>query len=180
MGTFVIYFILSHLLNSKLKLDFIPSHSFLTIISQKKNKDTDNYLTKNSPLFYRNHIPFFRTTLSHITTNKKRKNPPQPPSLIQTKSVKLATHSHPHMIQHVIFFPPYEEVNIADHFVNVFLKETDRVYIPRDPFIPFDSLSHLETNNIFHSPSHFSAYEEPTYKNPLASHVKTCLTHSTC
>lgn len=53
------------------------------------------------------------------------------------------------------------------------LTENDRIYIPTNPFnddfIPFGSLSYLETNNIFHTPlsGHLSADEEENLvKNP--------------
>ena len=78
------------------------------------------------------------------------------------------------------FFPPYEEVNLANLFTNVQITDDDRIYIPSDPyknyFIPFGSLSYLEENNMFHSSLHENdsdIFEESLFlKNPPNSPEK--------
>ena len=149
---------------------------FLTSLSERKNTSANSY----SPVLI-HFLPHFYLNLSLLLTSHSQvKKLPK-----VTKATKMASKRkvHPSLTpsssssnqqdHHIDFFPPYEEVNLADLFNHVQLTDNDRIYIPSNPFnddfIPFGSLSYLETNNIFHTPlsGYLSADEEENLlKNP--------------
>ena len=148
----------------------------LTCLARKRNWPA-NSLTPvhlNSPNFFYLYLIYLK---SLVLQNLISKTPSK-----QTKMAnKTKIHPSPSSALNGItsqnhqldFFPPYEEVNLADLFNNVQISESDRLMVRNDPFndffIPFGSIPYFEPISTPHSPP-FEVEplleEALLYKNP--------------
>lgn len=120
-------------------------------------------ITRISPTsipLYLNIFPPKKGNIPLICTFPPRIYSPVQPHFQATFLHISPSHIFPLMDQ-PISFPPRqfyheEEVNLADLFTLVNLNNTNRLFIPldpfTDPFIPFGSLEYLDANYIFNQP----------------------------